>query len=265
MGESPMNDKPRAFLFISGGVLCIVLAICAGLLTHNIRLGIQRGNDLVENARDATADVKDYIHTQKAIVESPAYQKQLQATANIGNDVRSVVLSVNSQIIPGLKKNLATLDALQGDLRLSVAAITDLTRHSDVSVNGHTGLLPAVTRTVDSINDLTQNELRDAVAQFAIAGKNLVVITSDPALQSLPGEIEKIAKSLNVSAGNIEVVTEQLAGVTANFNKMSTDAQLKVHSLLNPPPAPFWKRYILYPLRDIGGVAYLLVKVANGL
>jgi hypothetical protein len=81
-----------------------------------------------------------------------------------------------------------------------------------------------------------------------------------------------LTQSLNRSAGSIEVILESTeatsantAAITGNLKAISDDSAKSVHNLLNPPPAPWYRKYILTPLREVGGVTYLLVKIANGL
>ena len=247
--------------------LAVVLTVIAVVIAVPVVRLVYRIDSFITTDRLKNLENSVDTSTVTAQMTANAYGEIAKSTTNaIDNHVSPAIDRIASRVDSAMRKVEMRVDALaplQSELTATVAQGRATLINTDEQVNG--SLLPELTATVHSINLLTQNQLTDAVAQFALAGKNLVVITSDPALMNLPSEIDKIAKSLNISAGNVEVVTSHLAGISGNMNAISKDSADKVHSLLYPKPAPFFKRYILYPLRDIGGLVYLFVKIANGL
>jgi len=250
-------------------LILILLIVCINL-AWNIRVLVKESKETVIEGRRGVSAGADYVETQTAAFESAEYQERLKANLNVGSKATKLLDELTKKTIPKLNKNLDSSDAALAEMKVTIESGRTFIANADTNIN--TGLLPEMTLLVRAFRLLTEEEIKATVVEFLKAGKNLRLITDDPALKSLPGEIDKLAKSLNVSAGKVEVVMENaktatanVAGITGNLNAISEDAKKKTHALLNPPPAPFWKRYILYPLKDVGGVVYLLIRIANGL
>lgn len=229
-----MTFNSKSFLFISAGGGVIALTVCAVVLTWNVRLGIQRGNAALENVREATADIKEYVHKQTDIVESDDYQKQLRATANIGNDVRSVVLSINKQLIPGIKSNLGTFELLQGDVRQNLKDLSLLTQHTDASINAQGGLLAEATSLISNFNllatkfGLSVDELNAVIKTTAdklgISVDAFTKLLADPNLPKIIANLEKGTTDFAGMAANGKKATDELPQLFIDIRKMGDHA-----------------------------------------
>ena len=194
--------------------------------------------------------------------------------------------TLNKHVAPGIDRMVTRFDStmirIESKIELIEPVLIALTNNSNNlssllvdtnrRINDERGLLPTTTAMIDSVRILTEQELRQAVTEFALAGRNVRIITESPELQALPGEIAELTQSLNRSAGSVEVILDStevtsanLASITGNLNAIADDSAKKVHGLLNPKPAPWYRKYFLTPLREIGGVTYLLIRIANGL
>jgi hypothetical protein len=254
---------------------CILIGVMIPIsinLWHNTRLLMQQSQGAIQNVKNSTARADLYLDAQLDLLESDQYKTLMRNNLAAGSYLQSITNSINTKTLPLINRNLQSSDALISSLNSNTATLNTLIANLDYRVSGDKGLLPTTTAMIDSVRVLTENELRQAVAEFALAGRNVRILTESPELQNLPGEIAKLTESAGRSAGKVEVILDStqvtsanIASITGNLNSIADDSAKKVHTLLNPPPAPFWKKYILTPLREIGGVTYLLVKIANGL
>ena len=254
-------------------LLCVLVAVSVPILINlwwNGRLSLQQLNGSLHNLNRFTGTAADYGENLKEQAE--ANKKSIDAALQVGATAKGSLQLLNRTTIPLLNRNLTSSDSLIHSLEQNTASLNTMIANLDGRVNGDKGLLPATTAAVDSLRVLTERELSAAVAEFTLAGKNVRIITESPELQNLPKDLAALTQSLNRSAGSVEVILQQteatsanVASITGNLNAISTDSANKVHALLNPPPAPWYRKYILTPLREVGGVTYLLVKIANGL
>jgi hypothetical protein len=251
-------------------ILFVVLIIGGGNFFWNARIFMQQGQGTMHNLNRATGTAADYGESLKEQAEEN--KKSIDAALQVGATAKGSLQLLNRTTIPLLNRNLTSSDSLIRSLEQNTASLNTMIANLDNRVSGDKGLLPTTTATIDSIRVLTERELSAAVAEFTLAGKNVRIITESPELQNLPKDIAALTQSLNRSAGSIEVILESTeatsantAAITGNLKAISDDSAKSVHNLLNPPPAPWYRKYILTPLREVGGVTYLLVKIANGL
>lgn len=252
--------------------LLVVLIIGGGNAFWNMRLLLREAKESAIHVRSTTANIDEYVGFQTEQLKSGAYQKYMRNNFAAGSYVQSLVNALNTKTIPLINKNLISSESLISSLNTNTATLNELIANLDNRVSGDGGLLPTTTATIDSIRVLTERELTAAVAELALAGKNVRVITESAELQNLPKEIAQMTASANRSLGSVEVILDSteatsanVAAITGNLKSISDDSAKKVHSLLNPAPSPWYKKYILTPLKEIGGVTYLLVRIANGL
>ena len=267
----PDLEKRKIELIFSREVfktaLWATLAVCAVVLTYEI------------------------IKTSRAVrhqAEAGAvYNEQLQAIIGEARDAVRDVHETTTQLKKEIPRVVSNLDGAVTDTRTVIRSLNGPV----IAINGvvadiRRDTLPLVNTNLSSLNDnqiklgetieVTRDGLKEIVSSLSLAGQDIRLITSDPALQSLPEEINALTKSLNRTAGKVEVIADDLhatgqnvAGVTGNLNLMSADAQKWSHALLFPPRekgfAGFLKRYVLAPLKTSGGVVYLWVKILNGM
>ena len=76
---------------------------------------------------------------------------------------------------------------------------------------------------------------------------------------------------VNSIAGNVELITGDGKSMSAKGVEILDDAaavaedgKTFIHGQLTAKP-PWWKKYILQPLREGAGTTYLLLKITNGL
>ena len=198
--------------------------------------GTQAFKQGMENARDTTAELKKTVEEVRVDYLPVTFKQLQQSTANLNG----IVTDLRTGTLPLVNENLSSLNDNQ--LQLGQTLTT------------------------------TREGLKSILTDLSATGHNIRVISEDPSLLELPREINTFTKSLNKSAGNIEVVTangiegtNKINSILGSFDTMAKDVQVKSHSLLFPPPAPWWRRYLLQPLMQVGGATYLVVKIANGL
>jgi methyl-accepting chemotaxis protein len=248
-------------------LLWFAVAVCAAILTYEIVLTMravrhqaeasanynERLQRILEQGEGGVADIHELTSQIKR--EVPALISEMSGAVT---DTRQVIRSLNGPVIG--------LNGIVADIRR--------------------GTLPLVNTNLVTLNDnqiklgetieVTRDGLKQTLATLALAGQDVRLITSDPALQSLPEEINALTKSLNRTAGKVEVIADDLhatgqniTGVTSNLNQMSADVQKWSNAMLFPPKEKgftgFMKRYVLAPLKTAGGVVYIWVKILNGL
>src|SRR5262252_5983829 len=100
-------DKLRPWLLpLSSSILCLTLAICAAIITHNLRIGIHQLNDTL-------TDAKAYVHSEKDRLEDPKNAKALDAAIQAGAVLNASGRYLNTQLLPaGLRTLNAATDTI---------------------------------------------------------------------------------------------------------------------------------------------------------
>lgn len=192
--------------------------------------------------------------------------------------------------VASIDKTLANLESTSANANEATA---DIKKRTPEIISSFTGVgvegaalianaRPLINQNLDTLNanqlklgeaiTVTRDGLSEIIAKLVATGENVRVISDDPDLKSLPAELRRFTQSVNRTAGTLEVVAVdahnvgvEMTGATHSINLMAADAQKKTNALLNPPPAPWWRKYLLQPIQTFGGATYLIVKIANGL
>lgn len=235
------------------------------------------------------------VKTAKAISHSAEAQAQNYERGSgelVGavSDIRKMLQRYDGQIAEALDNGVQAseaarrianntepqLKAIFGNVNGAVA------QSSGLVADLRKGTLPLVDTNLSTLNDnqlklgrtieTTNDGLKTILIELAASSHDVRVVASSADFQALPTELREFIKGLNRAEAKVELVIDDahasgqnITGITHSFDLTAADAQKKAHSLLFPPPAPWWKRYILGPLREVGGVTYLFLKIANGM
>ena len=259
MNLSKIKDISIILLCLTLSATSLRLYFLLDGASPRLNYALEQTGKTVANVNDTTAEIKEYVVEQKAQLEDS--RKSIKAALEIGATGKASLQLLNRFTIPTATRAFDELGQVAKTAEEQLRANGELLADNQRRLG----------KSLDNIETITGNELRQAVGEFALAGKNLRVITDDPALTSLPSEVRKIAESLNRSAGSVEVIltdtektAKNVAGTTGNIEKSTAEINTFLHGKLNSP-SPWYRKYLLTPLREVGGITYLLVKIGNGL
>jgi len=256
----------------------LLVAIGVGVATINLewngRQFIREGKLTMADVRRGATAGADYVETQTALFASDEYQERLKANLNVGSKATKFIDDLDKELtkktLPKVNQNLDSSNAVLVSLRTATDKSGTFISNTDESLNQK--MLPELTGILHGLRLLTENEVKEVVKEALQSFQNIRVITDDPKLKSLPADLSAFTEKMSGAAGKLDVLITDLdpgakaaSGTLTNIESVSKDFKDKFHSLLYPPPAPFLKRYILYPLKDAAGITYLFIKLANGL
>lgn len=154
-------------------------------------------------------------------------------------------------LMRGVDARLLTLDTLL----VSFRGVSEEGR-SQVKQNGDqiARTLKSAEATIDDVGVLIKNTDREATRM--IQAGTLMIETANPRLQELLAHADNVIITADGTIKAYEPVGVNLAGITSDFNAMTTDSKNKLHELLYPVPKHGWARagqvatYALKPIWD---------------
>ncbi|HKV42795.1 MAG TPA: hypothetical protein VJX67_26590 [Blastocatellia bacterium] len=227
-------------------------------------------------ALDSLSGTLTHLNHAAGQVEQTA--SDLHGVAATANTRLPEILDDVHQDQIGIQTELSALRGATVQLQCSVKANGDaaagLITHLDAAATGPDGLIPQVTavaRHFDGI--LTGPDVIAAIGSFKTAmgdladgASHLKLIVDDP---ELARQIKETFANVDVTSSNIASATASLAGVAADAKRAADIAVDKI----SPKPAPkgfraklgYYALRVLGFVRDVGGVTFLVLKIANGL
>jgi len=209
----------------------------------------------------------------EVIAATTAIRSSAENAEAASSEIKQLTLDLRTSYIPGMfnniQKGVSNLNGVMGDVRATTLPL----------VNTNLSTLNTNQIKLGQVLDVTRDGLRDTLVELVASGKNIRLMTDDPALKSLASDIQVITKSLGVTAGKLEVIPDDLhnlgvqaTGITTDLHNITTDLYGYEHKVLHPDPVKgFWphvKKYSLQTLgviKDLGGTTFLVLKVINQL
>lgn len=249
----------------AGALLLLTLAVLAIILAPKL-------NAAVDDWREASKATASYYGG-----EGLEQQKQALAKLNTGMDNFIELSGGVKTELPAtfreIRGAVSTVNRRTDQIGAEVAAFTAEAR-KQVAQNGN-----ATRDNMVKLGDVI-DEAKTTVAQVGTVAENaaLTLSSADPKIQDILkhsdelivrlNEKDGVVSSLEVMGKNGEVVTANLASVTAHFDQMAADAGVFVKSNLNPdPPRGLWpktKHYVFRFLRVVEGAAGTVWIVRKG-
>lgn len=227
--------------------------------------------------------------SHSAEAQASNYERGSGELVGAVSDIRKMIQRYDSQIALALDNGVQASESFrriadnsEPQLKAVLGNLTNATAQSaELIADARKNTLPLIDTNLSTLNDnqlmlgqtieVTRDGLKEVISKLAASGENIRVLTSSAELQALPADVRAFVQSLNRTGAKVEVLADDLhaiganmAGVTGNLNLISADAQKKSHELLFPPPSPWYQRYLLQPIRQVGGVTYLILKLVNG-
>lgn len=219
----------KSFLQCSAAVLCLTIAVCAGILTKNLTHTLGNLDQATSNAKDATALARDYLAEQKTILSSEKNRKALEAGYQTPAVLNGTLRLVNTQTIPRINQGLDSLDLLISELAETNKTLATLIANSDRAINKE--LLPEITATAKSLG-LSVEKTGQAVDELLATGKlsleDLHSIMSSSEWKSALKNLETTsANTATMSAhaatvaGNVAEASAQMPSIAASVEKIA--------------------------------------------
>jgi uncharacterized protein YoxC len=191
--------------------------------------GLGSVTDAAQNVKDATAQVAPTLKGLQAV------EKETQGYVA---DLRTQTLTLTN----GLDARLQTLDTLL----VSVRGVADEAR-VQLKQNGEEArkTLASLNRTITDVDTRFSKILDDG---------SLMLETANPKLQELLDHANAVMIDADGTIKSFQPVGVNLAGITSDFNAMTTDSKNKLHEILFPAPKHGWARvgqvatYLLRPI-----------------
>jgi archaellum component FlaC len=201
----------------------------------------------VTNVKDLTANTKDDLH------------QNLVSLNAVTNEAQGLVADMRRETLPRIDSGIDTLDSsisqfssdthaqqervgkLIDDNTLNVAKATTSFANSMDNADKTTAKLYAY------VSDQKVQEFIDTAVS---TGKKIVL------------KIDKITGNIEVMTADGKVITANASAISIDAANTSHDASTFIHGKLTAKPG-WWQKYILTPLREVGGSAYLSLKLYN--
>lgn len=216
--------KPEWIKAGAVAVLCITLAVCAGVLTWNARIGIHSFNDTL-------ADVKEYVHSEKATLEDPRNAKAIEAATQVGAVFNASGRLLNTQTLPRANK---VLDALQAEAIALKATTDESTRQLKQNGDNANLVLIAAKDTVAGLGRAAERlgvdtttltkAIADSAAELNMTVAEVTKRVADPRFDTmLDAAVSGITHIDHISA-EIALASDRLPEVADDLHKVSKAA-----------------------------------------
>lgn len=221
----------KNFALVSTGLLCLTVAACAIVITHNARLLLNSAKGSTDNSAAVTGKLNSYL--------TPDVLRDLhndltasvgtgQLTANSYAEVaKSTSNAINRHVAPGIDRIVGSVEGRMGTLDKMIA-------HFDERAFAEGGLMQTTTAAVKDISGRLSVGLDEIVAAVR-AGVDAGVLTVQQANRLLANpDIPRLVKSL-ADGG------EGLVAVEASLKKNSDDANQAVKNFSQV--TALWAKY----------------------
>jgi hypothetical protein len=206
---------------ISVTVLCITLAVCAVVLTWNIRIGIHNANDIGQ-------DVKEYVHAEKATLEDPRNAKAIEAATQVGAVFNASGRLLNTQTLPRANKVLDALTAEAVALKVTTDESTRQLRQNGDSANGVLVAARSTVTVLGAVADklgIDMGTLTLAIQKTSdTANLTVAEITkrvADPKFDEVLDGVLAAETSLTHVAGEVALASDRLPEIAADLRKVT--------------------------------------------
>jgi len=242
-------DKIKTIAIV---LVCVLAILVLGESAYTIHVLRPKAIETVSNLNDTTGDVKEYVHEQLAIVRSPAFQKNIEHSSEVGDITAKTIAQIARRTLPRVDRAIDELTARLVTLDTVLVSVRGVSDEARVQVkhNGDeaTKTLASLNRTISDVDTRFSKILDDGA---------LMLETANPKLQELLDHTSAVMIDADGTIKSFQPVGVNLAGITADFNAMTTDSRNKLHEILFPAPKHGWAR--------VGQVAtYLLRPVFEG-
>lgn len=212
-------------------VLLVTLSVCAAIVTPTLNRTLVKIEETAGEGKRAATAVADWAQFQTAEFQSERYQKSIKAGIDTGAYANSVMRSINLRLIPEFVALLKGLQGNSADARALTAALADMVRHTDVSLNSSTGLLPSMTTLVGSFNTLAEKtgltieEVNQAVKQasekIGLSLDAMYKLMADPAWLKTLENIQTATAGAAETSGNVAKASKELPSIAASLEKIA--------------------------------------------
>lgn len=253
-------------------LICVLVLVAIAVILPFGLVGYRLNNELtpvrIRNLINSAQNVGD-----SAALNANAYGLVADTTTdlmkkNIAPAIDGMAAQVNATM-RRLDSKLNLLDPVAKGLATNLQTSNSLLAQVDADTHRQQERIGKV------IDDNAPN-LKKTTDSLAHASDKLDAYISDPKIAKfIDDTIEQggqILVKVKESAGNVELMTKDGTSITTNavtisnnLAAISADTATRFHALLYPAPSPWWKKYLLTPLKEGAGLAFILTKAVNGL
>jgi hypothetical protein len=215
-----------AVLRICAALLCLTLAVCAGLITKQLTHTLGNVDQAASNAKDATALARDYLAQQKTILSSEKNQKALEAGYQTPAVLNGTIRLINTQTIPRINQGLDNLYILLRDLTTTNQNLATLIANSDRAINS--SLLPELAITAKALGtsvEKTSKAVDELLAKGKLSLDDLHAIMSSPEWKSALKNLETTSSNAVTISGHAATVTGNVAEASAQMPSIATSLE----------------------------------------
>src|SRR5262249_35155887 len=139
-----MKSNSGTIRNLATALLCITLAVCAVIVTYQVRAANQRVTRAADELQCTAAAIREYTEFQTKELRSERNQKAIAAGIASAATLQALLRLVNTTTVPRLNR---TLEESAG----SVRSLNLLIAHSDHEINSR--LLPNLNATIQAATE----------------------------------------------------------------------------------------------------------------
>lgn len=201
-----LQQWSRSAFYVSGAILAFILTIAVLSARQPLAELAETANRAARRVDGAAGNIETASAAYTEQLASARNRKAIDAGIAVGASLQGTVRLVNTRTIPELNETLAEMRAATIALRNSIA-------RTDESLNAQ--LLPAVTKTVETIGGGTEGVLMAAQQTIAETG---LTITDFRKLVSDP-EWLAMVKDAHKSVTNIDAASAEVARMMVDLHE----------------------------------------------
>ncbi len=211
---------------------------------------------MVGDAKQATANVKDL--TGNLNTDLHANLTSLRRTTDEATGlVADLRINTRPRVDTGIDILNSSLSQMSSDLHGQQIRISQIFDDN----------APNVLKATTSIAAAADNFDKTSAKLFAYVSDEKVQQFIDEALskgKEVFLKLDKIAGNVDVMSADGKKIVADGVEIADDAKQVAEDGKTFIHGQLTAKP-PWWKRYILQPLREGAGTTYLILKITNGL
>lgn len=227
----------RNVAYGSLALLCVVLAACAVLVTHDLRSLTGATHGTLDNLNRASGTIADYAAAEKATLQSPKNQKALDAGIQFLAVLNGTARLLNTQVVPramgDLDQGKKLLAALTTNSETTNAFIVAMQNHTTPLIDAATADLVEGRNAIAGLTRLeTQFGLTAEQATKAIndtaAGTgrtadqiNAMLASADPRVQAMLDKGNAILQDVKDTTASMPTIGKNVEKTTHNIAAFS--------------------------------------------
>jgi hypothetical protein len=221
----------KAVVSIALTIFLLTASLGVAVLTHDAHVSAHKVQEVAGQADTTLKRVDDYVSFQLDEFQSERYQKSVKATVDTGAFVNSVMRSINVRVVPELITVLRGLQGNSSKLGTLTVSLDDMVRHSDLSLNASTGLLPGLTTLIASFNALAEktgltiaelnSAIKTAADKIGLSLDSMHKLMADPAWLATLNNVQVATANVAVVSANVAEASKQMPSVAASLEKIA--------------------------------------------